>query len=554
MRIVLAAAALLGARSAGAQTFHGTVRDSTSHQPIAGAVFMLLDSSGVVLGRRITDEQGRYSIVVAGAPRWARVVRIGFQPREVRLGAVDNGTAAYDLAMLAVPTMLTAVSVRDKSHCAKRSDRAAALGLWEQARAGLLATVVARETNTASVYRLGFERNFDGASDKITRFVVRADSATGASKSFTASLSAEDFVATGFVHDSAGDQLLFGPDADVLVDDAFASGYCFRLAGRVKARPTQVGLSFSPAHEDNDRKRVDIDGTLWVDTAARAIVDIEYRYVGMAPVTDEYRPGGLVSFHQMPNGAVMIDHWYVRGVGARQDTISTVAGDHVRTWLFASESGGDLASATWPDGSAWHAPLGALQLHAVTAKGAPAAGARISLPDTPYRGTTDQNGDVRISDLEPGPYTVSVSTPPLSDIGLEIPTALKFVAVRDSTFVAKVKITTPADWVADRCVAEHLWDVGDSVFVVGRLVDARGRPVPNIKASFLNEAANGLWAVLPNFYTTGADGGFHVCNAAFTVATAIRIALTAPGWRPLAVDEELKPGLNAFLIRLPAAP
>ena len=120
--------------------------------------------------------------------------------------------------------------------------------------------------------------------------------------------------------------------------------------------------------------------------------------------------------------------------------------------------------------------------------------------------------------------------------------------------VAKVKITTPADWVADRCVAEHLWDVGDSVFVVGRIVDARGRPVPNIKASFLNEAANGLWGILPNFYTTGADGGFHVCNAAFTAGTTIRIALTAPGRRPVTVDEELKPSLNAFLIRLPAAP
>jgi hypothetical protein len=551
--IVVLALALCANRAA-AQTFHGTVRDSASHQPIAGAVFMLLDSSGVVLGRRITDEHGQYGIVVTGAPRWARVVRIGFRPREVRLSGAVDGAAPYDLAMLPVPTMLAAVKVRDQSHCGKRSDRAAALGLWEQARAGLLATVVARETNTAWVQRLVFERTFDGASDKITRFTVQADSAKGAGKSFNAVLSAHDFIATGFSRDSAGENYLFGPDADVLLDDAFAAGYCFRLASKVKSRPTQVGLSFSPSGDIPLRGRVDIDGTLWVDTAARAIRDIEYRYLGLPHVFDEYHPGGLISFRQMPHGIVMIDRWYIRNVGAWQDTIVDLVGPHARTWLFASESGGDLAHATWPDGSGYHAALGSLRIHAVAADGAPARGATITLPGTPFQGIADSSGDIRIADLEPGPYSVEMRIRPLADIGIYMPEALKFVAVRDSTHFATLHVPTAAKWVSDRCIADRLWQVGDSVFVIGRALNARGSPVAGIKLEYLVQSTKGLWTLLPDFYVTGTDGVFQTCNAEYYVGDTLRIKASMPGRTPFVTAVPLRDHVNAVLIHVPPAP
>ena len=551
--ILLAVAALI-ARPAAAQTIHGTIRDSTSHQPITGAVFMLLDSSGVVLGRRITDERGQYGITVIGALRWARVVRIGFQPREIRLPGTADGTAPFDVAMLAVPTMLASVSVRDQSHCGKRKDAAAALGLWEQARAGLLATVVARETNTATITRLGFERTFDGSTDKITRFLVREDSATGAGKSFVASRSAKDFIATGFSSDSAGDQALYGPDADVLLDDAFASAYCFRIASPVKTRPNQVGLSFSPAEGNRPRGRLDIDGTLWIDTAARAIRDIEYAYVGMWRLTDEYRPGGKVSFREMPNGSVMIDRWYIRGVGVRYDTSVVMGYVHERSWYFASESGGDLAHATWPDGSAWNAPLGSLHLRAVTTDGTPAGGAAIILPGTPYQGTANANGDIRIVDLEPGPYSVSLFTPPLTDIALAIPMPLKFVAVRDSTYTATLKVPTPSDWVANRCIADRQWDVRDSVFVVGRVVGARGTPVAGVKMEFFFQTTHGLWALLPDFYTTGADGEFQSCSYEYLPGGTMRVTATVPGREPFTTVVPLSAKLNTVLIHLPATP
>ena len=51
--------------------------------------------------------------------------------------------------MAPLPNLIQAVHVIANSRCRVRKDRAEALGLWEQARAGLLATIVAREENPA---------------------------------------------------------------------------------------------------------------------------------------------------------------------------------------------------------------------------------------------------------------------------------------------------------------------------------------------------------------------------------------------------------------------
>src|ERR1035438_10814569 len=218
--------------------------------------------------------------------------------------------------------MLAAVRIQEKSGCPRRSDDAATFGLWEQARAGLLATVVAREANPAHLDRLVFERRFEGNSDRITSFSVDRRAAELADKSFNASFPADVFVKSGFATDSAGVQLLFGPDADVLLDEAFARAYSFRLATRARGRPTQVGLRFGPAQRQDGR--VDIDGVLWVDTAARALTDIEFGYVGLPPVTARFSPGGRVSFRQMSNGIVLIDRWQLRGMVAREEDLRSI--------------------------------------------------------------------------------------------------------------------------------------------------------------------------------------------------------------------------------------
>jgi len=528
------------------------VRDTVSRRPIAGAVLMLIDASGAVLARRITDETGRYFIALPPSARAARLVRIGFQPREVAVPRPSGGTADFDITMTPVATMLAAVRIRDESRCSRRSDRAAALGLWEQARAGLLATVVARETNNAFIRRLGFVRDLDGASDRVTRFMVREDSAWGVVRSFNASHSAAEFAQSGFVKDSTGEESLFGPDADVLLDDAFASAYCFRLADQETSRPTQVGIFFEPV--GHARGRIDIEGTLWVDTAARALRDIDYRYLGLPGRTDAYHPGGRVSFLVMHNGSVMIDRWVIRGVAVENHLPAYDPRARSRDRLYVTESGGELESASWPDGRLWHDSLGTVQVSATTRTGTPAAHAALELSDSPYRATTDSLGRATMADLLPGPYSLAIVDPRVASLGITIPTPVKFVAARDSTVRLAVQVPTAEDWIAGECVRLRQWEVGDSIFVLGRVLTTSGKPVGDAEVSFSVQAGPGLWSRISNFFTTGSDGVFQSCNEKYKLGAPVKITVRRSGATPVEVIQPLTAKLTTIVVAVPPSP
>src|SRR3954464_8571407 len=83
--------------------------------------------------------------------------------------------------------------------CPTRSDRLHALSLLQQARAGLLATVTARQTNRASLVRLRFIREMNERGMRIIEQRVAVDSTDGLSESFEAVRSGAEFVADGFV-------------------------------------------------------------------------------------------------------------------------------------------------------------------------------------------------------------------------------------------------------------------------------------------------------------------------------------------------------------------
>jgi hypothetical protein len=543
-------AALLLARPLAAQTFRGTVRDSATHQPVVGAVFMVLDSAGVVLARRMTDERGSYQVAVAGNARWVRAVRIGFFPREIRV-SIAGGDRSLDFAMLPVPTMLSAVTVRDESSCPRRSDRAAALGLWEQARAGLLATVVAQESNPANVRLLEFEREMGSHDEEVTRLTVSADSATGTAKSFDSAHSARDFVRLGFSTDSGGTRLLFGPDAAVLLDDSFATAYCFQLAAPVRSRPNQVGLAFAAAN--HPRGRVDIDGTLWVDTAARALREIEYRYRGLPGNTDAFHPGGQISFYQSANGSVMIDRWSIRSTSAVRE-VHMMSGKVFETArLIPHEAGGELASAVWPDGKTWHASLGTLRIHAER-HGKAVANYEIALPGTHYRATTDANGDAEIPELIPGPYTVEVIEPRLAALDIRIATPVKFVAVRDSIHRATIQISSVEEWAMQQAPRSIQLKKCDSMFVFGRVVTVAEKPVDGAKVTFAVLKPTNVWDALEGYFTTDDSGLFMSCGSKYSIGGTVRVRVQRSGQLPVDMTRVLGDKITVLKVIVPAAP
>ena len=128
-----------------AQRLTGAVRDSGSAAPLAGAVVVLLDATGGTLTRTLSDANGRYAMMRMASAARLRVIRIGFQPRVVPLPQAGDASITVNVAMTRIPPMLAPVEVTSKALCSEGPDRRRAAAFWEQARAGLLAAVVARD-------------------------------------------------------------------------------------------------------------------------------------------------------------------------------------------------------------------------------------------------------------------------------------------------------------------------------------------------------------------------------------------------------------------------
>ncbi|MFI5228869.1 MAG: carboxypeptidase-like regulatory domain-containing protein [Gemmatimonadales bacterium] len=516
-------------RGAHAQRVVGIVRDSASRELLPGAAVTLLDANGAVLARVVSSAQGRFGASVGGARR-LRIVRLGFRPRDVALPPLTQDVLRLEIAMSPLPTLLEPVAVRANPRCPRRDDRVAAFALLEQASAGLRASVVARDASPATLVRRVFDRALDGISDRIVHHSVRIDSSATTTASFAASHSAGEFVRRGFMRDSAGFQYFYGPDADVLLDDAFLTAYCFHIASDA-ARPNDIGLAFEAV--DRRRGRVDVTGTLWVDTAARALRDVDFRFLGLPDEVMRLRPGGMTGFREVRPGIVLVDRWSLRLVASTLGTTYfSGGGGHTDSLMQSSyyvrEAGGVLARATWPDGFRWRASLAGITGRAVRRDGSPAAGAALALvgaayqkngaivPDatTPYRAVADSDGRFAFGDLLPGPYSVVVLEPRFRSLDYDLPTAQSFVVHGDTAIAADVHVPTAEEFVSAKCLEHANVSRADSVLVFGRVLTARGAPLfgVGLEAARNLLPAPSVWYRSGTFSGTGTDGLFIFCQ------------------------------------------
>ncbi len=578
---VLSGLNLACVENARAQEVRGTVRESLTRQPVLGAVVTLLDAAGRTLGRNITDERGRYRVAVSSATTQLRFIRIGFRPVTVPLPRTGAAVDTIDVAMTVLPTMLEAMTV-SANGCPRRDDAGQALGLLEQARASLLNSVVAREANPGAVVRIRFQRIMDGTSDRIVHQTVRVDSIARSERAFTSVRTGSQFVHDGFIKEDVAGVTFYAPDDDALLDDAFIAGYCFRLVRADRDHPTEVGLGFAAANRA--RNRVDIDGALWVDTTARQLRRLEFRYVGLDRSLEPANPGGQLSFHEMANGVVIIDRWSLRLPVMRNDTIPTgfspdCVGEScfrpytIRSRLNAQETGGEVAHISWPTGLAWDAPLGALRLTALTHSRTPAAGTFVRLQDTDYSGRVDANGQVALNRLLPGPYQLVVVDSSLQSLGITLTTPVKFEAVRDSIHRAAIDVPTLQDYVMDRCRHDGNWkDFSPrkrpgAAWVLGRVVGPGGSGMEDLRAR-LSEGSNAKrgrddsspFALLTadqdvTSTRTGTDGIFELCQSRFVVGDSVIVGILDHQSMTTAFRVLLKDSLTVLpLIKAPKRP
>ena len=506
------------ARVLGAQELRGTVREASSGLPIPGAVLLMLDSAGITRARNITDEHGVYRIVAAGWMRRLRVVRIGFRPTEVELPPIGLEVITTDVEMTSIPVLLEPVRVKTGAKCPKRDDRLAALSLLEQARAGLLATVVAREARPAVMVRAHFTSRLRQDSPEIESMTVRVDSTDTSHVSFVAPNSAGGFVQRGFAAQENDVAKFDAPDAETLLDDDFRDGYCFQLRAAEPGRPNQVGLGFVAATWK--RGRIDIDGTLWIDTVGRRMKDIQFKYVNLPPNIQALQPGGQIQFRELANGVVIVDAWSLHlpapvasePRGTRRPRSGPLA---------VQLTGGAIASARWPGGLQWDAPLGVLRVHAFDAHGQPVAGREVLLSNTTYRGVLDSTGFTEIPRLVPGPYSAAVRDPDLDSIQVGLKITLTFNITDGETIDAPVKIPTAAAFVESRCQVSSISPKEAANFlIIGRAFDAAGKVVgPTVwKMSRRNEDFVDTWN-----QTTANDGIFDFCGSQFRLGDEVTI-------------------------------
>jgi len=527
--VAIVACLALGMR-AGAQELRGVVRDSASRLPIPSAVVTLLDSAAGVAARTLTNERGQFRVVLLGTNvvRRVRVVRLGFRPAVAALPQPTDGVIRLDVDLASISMALTPVQVVSGPSCPRRRDREQALALLEQARAGLLATVVARSDKPARMMRLRATRTLDGYSDRVIHQRVRIDSAGTTFGSFSAARNASEFVRTGFTADSAGLTVYFGPDAEVLLDDGFSAGYCFHLMERSAARANQIGLGFAPAKRRDGR--VDVDGALWIDTVARALVDIEYRYLGLDPRSEPFHPGGHIWFRAMPNGVVVIERWAIRIWGAREgaeDAIRPVirpvspSGEPIQhsSTFYGVEVWGELARAAWPDGTSWVGPLGTVHLRAVDAEGVAQPGTVVRLLDTDYEAVADSGGNIRLPDLVPGPYAVRLMDPALATLGVTVPTPVEFVAGRGWAILSRLPVRDANAYVSDRCRTGGEDGSGlrsqpapGNAWLLGRVVTTGGRPVSDARWTLRTHDILGDHRPVKDA-PVDAEGLFQYCEA-----------------------------------------
>jgi hypothetical protein len=241
---------------------------------------------------------------------------------------------------------------------------------------------------------------------------------------------------------------------------------------------------------------------------------------------------------------VWIDQWWIRMTGAGIDTGGRPMAPARDQRVEVVVAGGELASARWPGGQQWVASLGSAELRLVDRRGAPLANARAQLDSTDYGGVTDPNGRLALSELLPGPYSVSVFDSTLAVIGLALPGDTTFQAARDSTSRVTVSVPSAIEFAGRgrACRAQGVDDTTTYVFI-GRIVGPDGKPVPRASWSLeppANESGGGS-----TYYgkgMTGSDGVVYVCRG-----PARNAPLLFRAWPPGASTEQ-QPAAERYLL------
>jgi hypothetical protein len=428
-----------GGADAGAQMVRGVVREGSSGTLVPGVVVSLdrADSAAAPLAQTavsvLSNERAEYAVRAAGPGRYfITAKRIGVrrfvsEPFELAAGE----TRVLDVTVDALLYTLPEVVVNVHALCAaRRTSMQRLAALWDEARSALTATQI-------SVRDSLFRTN-------VTRYVLSMDAASlkvlseswvtieGAVARPFASLSGDSLAQLGYWRELPGDSAVFyGPDAEVLLSDAFRQGHCFSVVEGNRTRRGLVGLAFEPPA---NQLLPDVRGTFWLDARSFELRFIEFGYTRLPSGEFMGRVGGEVHFARVPSGAWIVRRWSLRmpqyaryssGPRALPQVVADAFNAAPPSVARLMEEGAMVEAEGLRDPGSTAEITGAV----LDSVGRPFVGASVRLAGQRSSAPVDARGRFRLANLTPGTYSLIAEHPGYTAFGM--PATSAFVALAE---------------------------------------------------------------------------------------------------------------------------
>lgn len=445
-------------------------------RPIAGAFVSLLDGAGNPTASTLSGPDGAFVLEVPQPGRYRlEVERIGYETWiSEPFDLVTRRTVTRRLEITVLPVNLEALTVAVESECGLRLGTGQPLlQAWEEVRKALDVSLWTQEPG-----RILFElRTWTRMLDVAARVARSQDSRSAwkTGRSSFVSPPAAQLAEQGFVQrGEEGNHLFFGPDARVLLSDAFREHNCFSLVWGREEHRDLVGLAFDPIHR-GDTPRV--EGVLWLDPATGELRDLEFEFVDLSLVgiPRDQRAWGRAWFRRLPPGIWVVSRWWIRTPVLRVSIRGTTLHGY-------REDGGEVTRLELGDGSTIDlTERGTLSGYAADGvSGGPLAGATVYLAGTGYVTTTDAAGRFRFDLVPDGRYILRYRHPDPRLEGMEGPPREVDVDGGEPT---SVRLQFRSEWAVDQLCAGESRNAEGRVpgraALLGRVSEAdTGQPVP----------------------------------------------------------------------------
>lgn len=538
--LLLLLLSMLAPSFAGAQ-LRGVVMDGPTRAPIRGAVVSLLDSGGNTTARGITDGNGAFTLARSAQAVKARIIRIGYRPIDVALPAQG---APLQVVMERIPPMLNAVHVTDNELCPGSADRGAAFQVWDQARAGLLATVVARELKPADARTLTYESRLAPNDERVQKQTKRVGTGR-TSRPFVASQTPVYFARHGYILEDTSMRIYNAPDADVLLDESFATTHCFHVQAADAEHQGQIGLAFNPAP---GRDTVaDVAGVIWIDAAVPQLRSLDFLYTALERAAMAMKTGGHIEFRTMPNGVAFVERWHLRLPAFEMLASARKASSPMQDLLRPPtrrdrsdfrvheiiEAGGVVLNAKWDDGAEYRDTAAVIRGTVMQRRtNAPVAHAIVTLVGTADSVLTDDTGQFAF-EVIPGKYGLSVADTSLHSYVQSRMTNQTVAVARGQTTTAHLELAPIGDVIKDVCHDVPVYDT--ELILLGHVFAAERPRIPNasVMATWLEPV--GVIDGAVSYRTARRDsdidneGRFVVCGVPSERTTRMKLMLGKDG-------------------------